>query len=87
MSHMEERLPAYPVSEAKFELIESEDRRSAWVRSWPEGRVHYFPSHTSSNQATCGQFLTFWPEMSWPKGEFCPACEESILTALGEDAQ
>lgn len=86
MNHTEGNLPVYPVSEAKFGIVESDDRRSAWVRSWTDGKVHYFPSHTSSNQATCGRILVFWPEVDWPKGEFCPTCEESILAALGEDA-
>lgn len=84
MSHAEERLPAYPLPEAKFKVVESNDRRGAWVRSWPGGRVHYFPSHMSSDQATCGRFLKFWPEMDWPEGEFCLMCKEAILTALGE---
>ncbi len=84
MSSVEESLPAYPVTEAQFEVVEAKDRSGAWIRSWPAGRVHYFLNHTASNQATCGQFLTFWPEMDWPKGEFCPACQEAILAALGE---
>lgn len=79
---MSKSSPPEPSTEAKFEMVESEDGRGAWIRSWPEGFVHYFPNHTAVNQAICGRFLTFWPDYTWPRGELCSLCEGTISETL-----